>query len=335
MFAYVGSRRGGDTGRGELARDGPAAGDGGEASVGPAHAQGVGAVVQTDVADVARPAVDAPVDLAPDDDTGADPRGRLDQDEGAAVRVTGPLLRQGHQIGVVVDEHGQGSGGRHRADVLGPGLAESFPYGEAVPAGHDRRLHDPRRLPVHRARHRETDAADPLGPRPGLGEQRAEPAGQLVQGAVGAVGDDEGAGVFGEDGAGEVERGDAGVPGLQVGDEHHGVRGVELQPGGRASAGGGAADVAQPARSEELVEPVSHRGAGEPRRLLELAARGGLAAANELQQMPRAGLVSCHPRRPRPVRRVTARPEGLPGLSSPALPAPGVSSCPHRWSGPR
>ncbi len=108
MGAHVGAGGGGDTRRGQLPGDGPAAGHGGEAAVGPAHAQRVGAVVQPDVADVARAAVDAPVGLTADDDSGTDTGGDLDEDERRAVRVVVALLGVRHEVGVVVDEDRDG-----------------------------------------------------------------------------------------------------------------------------------------------------------------------------------------------------------------------------------
>lgn len=189
------------------------------------------------------------------------------------------------------------------ADVFREGVAHPFPYREPVPTGHDRRLNDLRRLPVDRPRYGEADPADPVRPDARLVEERAEPAREPVQDHIGAVRDHQVTGAFGKDRAGEVEHGGAPVPRLQVGYQHHGMGRVELQPCGGASTGGGAAWAprSQPA-SEELIEAVPDGRPGQSRRLLQLPARGGLAAADELQQVSRTRLVSCHSCCPRPVR---------------------------------
>src|SRR5690606_32904989 len=111
---------------GEVAGDGPASGGGlGAAEV--AAAAGVG-VAAGDVADVAGDALGAADELATDDDAGADAHAHLDHDHGGVVGPQGPVLAEGHDVGVLVDGHG-------RAEALGEDLGDHV----AVPAGHDGR----------------------------------------------------------------------------------------------------------------------------------------------------------------------------------------------------
>ncbi|EPH44520.1 putative xylose repressor [Streptomyces aurantiacus JA 4570] len=242
--------------------------------------------------DVARAAVDAPVDRAVDDDARADAGGDLDQRERRAVGVVGALLAVRHQVRVVVDVHRHRGGG---ARVLGEGAAESAPYVVAVPAGHDRRLHHAAGLAVDRARHGEPDAAHRVRVPAARAQQLAEPGAELVQDLVRALVDPQRPAALGDDLAGEREQGGAGVPGLQVGGEDDGVRVVELKADRGAAAERGrhrvAGALAQPARAEEAVEALADGGPGQAGDLLQGAAGRGAAAADQVEQVARAGPV--------------------------------------------
>lgn len=87
----------------------------------------------------------------------------LTQRKSATVRATaGVLLPQRHEVHVVVDED--------RAAQL---LAERLPYGEAVPAGHDRRRHRDALGKADRPGDADAGAVEPLRP-PGGPELRRQ-----------------------------------------------------------------------------------------------------------------------------------------------------------------
>src|SRR5688572_19219254 len=124
---------GGVAGGGEPLGQRVAAGDRLQAADVPAAADHVLVVADDDVADVARRAVRAAVDLAPGDDAAADAGADLDVEEVRDVAPVGPVLAEGHDVDVVVDED------RQRAEAVG----EPARDGEPVPAGHDRRADGP------------------------------------------------------------------------------------------------------------------------------------------------------------------------------------------------
>ena len=82
-----------------------------------------------DVADVSRGSAGAPMDVAVGHDAAADARADLDQEQMLGVGPVHPVLAAGHDVDVVVDQHG-------RAVEVGEPLGD----GEVVPARHDREL---------------------------------------------------------------------------------------------------------------------------------------------------------------------------------------------------
>ena len=104
-----------------------------------------------DVADVARRALGAAVDLPPGHDPAADARADLDEQQVVGVAPVREVLAQGHDVHVVVDQH------RRRVAVREPVRDR-----EAVPAGHDRRVDRLPRRERDRAGDADADAAHVL-----------------------------------------------------------------------------------------------------------------------------------------------------------------------------
>ena len=92
--------------RGELLGERAPAGDGLEAARVAAAADDVLASVDDDVADVAGGALGAAVDGAAGDDAAADAGADLDVEQVLDLAPVGPVLAEGHDVHVVVDEHG-------------------------------------------------------------------------------------------------------------------------------------------------------------------------------------------------------------------------------------
>ena len=225
-----------------------------------------------DVADVAGAARRAAVDLTADDDAAADAGADLDAEEvahGAGdARV---LLPHGHQVHVVVDH-----------DRAAEFLAERLAYGEAVPAGHDRR-----------------------GDRHALGE--ADRAGDADAGAVEALGESRGPelGGHGQDlledgdralayvhglvevaedlqlgvGDGDIDRGGADVDAeeAQLGGEPDVVRAAAAARGGE-SVGDDEPGLQQP------VDLHGELGTGEVDLIAQLGTGVGASVAQQAQQ---------------------------------------------------
>ena len=101
-----------------------------------------------DVADVAGGALGAAVDAAVDDDPAADPGGDLDEQQVVDLAPVGPVLAEGHDVDVVVDQH-------RDAVAVGEALGDRV----AVPAGHDRRVARPAGRVLDRARDADPDPA--------------------------------------------------------------------------------------------------------------------------------------------------------------------------------
>ena len=94
----------------------------------PAPADDVVVVGDVDVADVARRTVGTAMDVATGDDPAADAGADLHEHQERLVAPVRPVLAEGHDVHVVVDE-------RRYAEALGEPSAD----GVEVPAGHDRR----------------------------------------------------------------------------------------------------------------------------------------------------------------------------------------------------
>src|SRR4051812_10105825 len=137
-----------EPGPGETFGERAAAGDGFQAARVAAAADDVVVPGDPDVADVAGGALGAAVDVAVGDDAAADAGADLDEEQVLDVAPVRPVLAEGHDIDVVVDEYG-------RVVVGGEPAWDRV----AVPAGHDRRRH---RLPARerdRPRNADADAA--------------------------------------------------------------------------------------------------------------------------------------------------------------------------------
>ena len=83
------------------------------------------------------------MDVPVGDDAAADAGADLDQEQVVGLAPVHPVLAAGHDVDVVVDEHG-------RAVAAGEPLRDR----EAVPAGHDRRVDRPPAVELDRARAR-------------------------------------------------------------------------------------------------------------------------------------------------------------------------------------
>ena len=130
----------------ERARDGGAGGEGLEASAVAAVARHVRAARDADVADVAGDALRAALQQAARDDAGADAGRDLHEHEVLDVRPGERAFAERHDVHVVVDEH------RHLEVLLHPAG-----HVEAVPAGHDRRVHRAPGVVLDRAGHADAD----------------------------------------------------------------------------------------------------------------------------------------------------------------------------------
>ncbi len=183
--------------------------------------------VDHDVADVARGALGAAVDPAVRHDPAADAGADLDVEQVLDVAPVGPVLAQGHDVDVVVDED-------RRAGVA---LGEPVGDREAVPAGHDRRVD---RLPAAKA-------TGPGMPTPIRARRRRAPAlaEQLRGSGRGRAEDRSGPSrdvdverQLGERPAGQVGDGESRVGRAQVGGEDDARLVVEGEHASAAAAGG-------------------------------------------------------------------------------------------------
>ena len=141
-----------------------------------------------------------------------------------------------------------------------------------------------------------TGHADPDADEPGVGvaaggEQPAALGDHVVEHRLGPVGDGDLVGVRGEDVAGEIGEGDGGVRGAEIDGQHDARQRVEGDARGRPSArrdrlSGGAHE----AGCEEHVDAARHGGAGEPGEGGELRFGAPPAVAEDLEDLPGAGI---------------------------------------------
>ena len=226
-------------GRPELvqpAGEGAAAGDGLEAADVPAAAHHVVVVADVDVADVAGRAVGPAVHVPAGDDARPDAGADLDEQQERLVAPVHPVLADGHDVHVVVDQ-------RRHAEVLRQPLAHRV----VVPARHDRRVHGPAGDVLDRARQADADAAERAEVAAGLAQQLLDRRLEPGQQRVGSLGDRDLPGPLDEDVAPEVGDRDAGVGGPDVGPRDDAGLAVEGERGGRSAAGRRAVGARAPA----------------------------------------------------------------------------------------
>ena len=186
-----------------------------------------------------------------------------------------PVLAQGHDVHVVVDEH-------RRVVALGEPLGDR----EAVPAGHDRRVDrraDGERRPG-RGRRRRSRARRPAV-RPRAREQLEERArGRASSTASGPSAMSISSGASASGVGREVADRQARVRGAEVGGEHDAGGVVEGQHGRRAAAGRRAvAGLVDELVGEQRVDALGDGRAGEAGAARELGPRDGLAVADQPQ----------------------------------------------------
>lgn len=267
----------------EGAGDGRAGGEGFEASAVAAVAGHVGAARDADVSDVAGDALGAALQEAARDDARADAGRDLHEHEVFDLRPGECSLAEGHDVHVVVDEHG------HLEVLLHPAG-----HVEAIPAGHDRRVDGAPGGVLDRTGHADADGDEilPVATEPfDEGEPRVD---EPAEHGLGAQRDVERLAVLGEHRAGEVGDGDRRVRGAEVGGEHDARSGVERELRRRASAGrGGVGDGGDEAEFHEFVDPRGDGGAGEARARGERCACTRRPVTEQLEELARARGAEC------------------------------------------
>ncbi len=241
----------GAEGRGEQVQQVAGADEGLQAAPVAAAADRAG-LVQGDVADLARGAARAPVDLPVDHQARADAAGHLDVGEVAQAPAGAPdQLAEGAEVGVVVDVH------RH-AEALGQ-LAAG---GDAGPAGQDRGGAQRPGLHVDRAGHAQAHADHLVRTEAGLREQPLDQGLGPVEALRGRDVDVHRGALLGEDPVGEVADRDPQVGVAEI-DPHHDARvTAERDAAGAPSAGGGVGHH-DGAALLQFSDDVGHRGRRE------------------------------------------------------------------------
>ena len=264
---------------------GAAAGDRFQAAEVAAAADDVVVVGDVDVADVAGGALGAAVDAAVGDHAAADAGADLDEQQVVGVAPARPVLAEGHDVHVVVDQHGRAVA-----------LAQVGGDAVAVPAGHDRRRH--RRagdeLDRARARRRRRRGRRRAGARPRAAGRRAPPRARRAR-SPGPCGDRDVLARLGQHVAGQVGDRDARVRGAEVGGQHDARVAVEGERLRRPAAARGArlGRHHEPAR-EQRVDALGDGRARQARQLDELRVRARASVADEAQHRSRAvGRRSC------------------------------------------
>jgi hypothetical protein len=161
------------------------------------------------VADVSRRTLRAPVQPAAGDDAAADASAHLDEDQVIGFRPRGPVLAESHDVHVVVDEDGSAQP-----------RAQPLRHGEAVPAGHDRRVRRPSRGVLDRPWQADPHPAHLHRVAARRGEQLVEGVHDGAERALGPLVDGQLQGPLREHGHAEVEHGQAGMRGAEVGRQH-------------------------------------------------------------------------------------------------------------------
>ena len=184
------------------------------------------------------------------------------------------MLAEGQQVHVVVDQHG------HVEDA--PHVGRDV---EAVPAGHDRRVHREARGVLDWSRHPDADADQVAERASGRGVQALGRLQGPVEHGLRPVGDPQPAGLAARDRAGEVGQRDDAVGGAEVHAQHDSRVGVEPDARGRAAS---RRDVVAGRRHQpglgERVDAHGDRRAGEAGQLGELSAGTRNAVAQDRQE---------------------------------------------------
>ena len=141
------------------------------------------------------------------------------------------------------------------------------------------------------AGHADADA-DEAGVGVVLGGQQPTALGDhVVEHRLGSGGDVDLVRVRGEDVAGEVGEGDGGVRGAEIDRQHDARQRVEGDPRGRPPARrDGLSGGAHEAGREQHVDAARHGGAGEARERGELRLGAPAAVAEDLEDLPGAGI---------------------------------------------
>ena len=234
--------------------------------------------VELDVADIAGSAATAAIDLAAGHDAAADAGAGLDEEEVIGVRPEAPMLRQRHQVHVVVDQ---------RVDA--EGFLQPAADVEIVPLAHDRRADHPPALVIDRRRQAEADAEHLARLASGALQQRAATARDLAQDRQRPAGDVDVDGLLREDARPEVGDGDAGDALADIRRQGDGEGLVELQDARRPAAAGLArGGLVDQADLQQLVQPMRHGGARQAGDALDVGPRRRLARQDEREKLPSA-----------------------------------------------
>src|SRR5215208_3600472 len=224
-------------------------------------------VEHLDVADVACAPLSAAVELAADDDPGADPRSDLhEHDVVVAAGDAGTKLAERHQVDVVVDPHGDAVGGEARAHVV------------PIPARHDRWGDRAAGLELDRPRNADSDSPQRAREVAALAYEAGEQLVHAPERLRRARGDVGRLGAVGEDRPREVGDADVDARRAEIGDEEVPGVGPELD-GARRPASRRRAESAlnDEAVVDELRDALSDHRAAEAGRCDEL--RPGRRAA--------------------------------------------------------
>jgi hypothetical protein len=231
------------------------------------------------VADVAGRALRAAVDRALGDDPAADAGADLDEQEVALRAPVRPVLADGHDVHVVVDED------RH---VEAP--REAAGDRVAVPAGHDRRVDGPAGGELDRARNADADAPHLVRLAPGARQELRELRLDDAEHRVGARADVEVLGQLGERVAGEVHHREARVGGAEVGAEHDRAIAREDEAGGGPAAGRGQLGrLADEPAFDEPVDALADRRAAHAGEPGEIGPRDRCPLTDQREERPGAG----------------------------------------------
>ena len=239
-----------------------------------------------DVADVAGGALGAAVDAAADDDPAADPGTDLDEQQVLDLRPVRPVLAEGHDVDVVVDQH-------RDAVAVGEALRDRV----AVPAGHDRRVPWAAGHVLDRPRDADPDPPHVLVVAADLAQQGVEALIHPVEHSLGPRRDLDVLAVLGEDAPAQVGDAQAGVRRSKVRREHDPGGLVEREQHRRPAAGGRAlAGLSEEVLGQELLDPLGDGGArrGRSTRRDRRASRrrpGGSAAASSRGRRAEPGCV--------------------------------------------
>src|SRR5690606_32648263 len=245
----------GEAGLLEVAGEGGPGGECLEAAAVAARARHLGSAGDVDVAEVAGGALGAALQEAAGDDACADAGGDLHEDEVVDVGPGVLALAEGHDVDVVVDEHGRVEAG-----------GESPRHVVVVPARHDRRVDGAPGGVFDGAGQPDPDREQVARGAVEGGEQALRLRGDPAQHRLGPLGDAHLLEGLGEHAAGEVAHPDAHVRGADVDAEDDAAARGDGELGGGAAAGGDrVADGGDQPELHERVDADGDGGAREPR----------------------------------------------------------------------